>query len=144
MGLQIKYARLRRKLSAELVAKRAGISRATLCAIEKGAPSVAIGCYAAILHALNFMDKDFLRYKREGFYSFEYDEKWLLHAGTILDPDLKLYKGRQYVSDDKYIFAVFADSCPDRWGRMLMKRKEAVRAKKADEKPDKKIWSWTK
>ena len=41
MGLQIKYARLRRKISAEIVAERAGISRATLCAIEKGSP---IGC----------------------------------------------------------------------------------------------------
>jgi transcriptional regulator with XRE-family HTH domain len=60
MGMQIKYARLRRKLSAELVAERAGISRATLCAVEKGAPSVAIGCYAAVLHALNYMDKDLL------------------------------------------------------------------------------------
>ncbi len=35
MGHQIKYARLRRKISAELVAERAGISRATLCAAEK-------------------------------------------------------------------------------------------------------------
>jgi transcriptional regulator with XRE-family HTH domain len=60
MGLQIKYARLRRNLSAELVAERAGISRATLCAIEKGAPSVAIGYYATVLHALNYMDKDLL------------------------------------------------------------------------------------
>lgn len=60
MGLQIKYARLRRKISAELVAERAGISRATLCAIEKGAPSVSIGCYASVLHALNYMDRDLL------------------------------------------------------------------------------------
>ena len=60
MGMQIKLARLRRKISAELVAERAGISRATLCSIEKGAPSVAIGCYAAVLHALNYMDKDLL------------------------------------------------------------------------------------
>ena len=51
---------LRRKLSAELVAERAGISRATLVSIEKGASSVAIGCYAAVLHALNYMDKDLL------------------------------------------------------------------------------------
>ena len=57
MGQQIKYARLRRKL---LVAERAGISRATLVSIEKGASSVAIGCYAAVLHALNYMDKDLL------------------------------------------------------------------------------------
>ena len=60
MGLQIKYARLRRKLKSELVAERAGISRATLVAIEKGSPSVAIGCYAAVLHALNYMDKDLM------------------------------------------------------------------------------------
>ena len=60
MGLQIKYARLRRKISAEIVAERAGISRATLCAIEKGSPSVAMGCYAAVLHALNYMDRDLL------------------------------------------------------------------------------------
>ena len=60
MGLQIKYARLRRKISAEIVAERAGISRATLCAIEKGSPSVAMGCYAAVLHALYYMDKDLL------------------------------------------------------------------------------------
>lgn len=36
MGEQIKLARLRRKLSTELVAERAGISRATLWSIEKG------------------------------------------------------------------------------------------------------------
>lgn len=60
MGEQIKYARLRRRLSAELVAERAGISRATLWAIEKGTPSVSIGMYAAVLHALNNMDEDLL------------------------------------------------------------------------------------
>lgn len=58
MGEQIKLARLRRKLSTELIAERASISRATLWAIEKGSPSVAIGMYAAVLHALNGMDKD--------------------------------------------------------------------------------------
>ena len=60
MGLQIKYARLRRKISSELVAERAGISRATLVEIEKGSPSVSMGSYAAVLHALNYMDKDLL------------------------------------------------------------------------------------
>ena len=60
MGEQIKMARLRRKISAELVAERAGISRATLWAVEKGSPSVAIGIYAAVLHALNSMDRDLL------------------------------------------------------------------------------------
>jgi transcriptional regulator with XRE-family HTH domain len=60
MGEQIKLARLRRKLSAELVSERAGISRATLWNVEKGSPSVAIGIYAAVLHALNNMDNDLL------------------------------------------------------------------------------------
>ena len=59
MGKQIKMARLRRNLAAELVAERAGISRATLWAVEKGTPTVSIGTYAAVLHALGGMDKDF-------------------------------------------------------------------------------------
>ena len=60
MGEQIKLARLRRNLSVELVSERAGISRATLWNVEKGSPSVAIGIYAAVLHALNNMDNDLL------------------------------------------------------------------------------------
>lgn len=60
MGEQIKLARLRRNLSVNLVAERAGISRASLWNVEKGSPSVAIGIYAAVLHALNNMDTDLL------------------------------------------------------------------------------------
>lgn len=60
MGEQIKLARLRRNLSVELVAERANISRATLWSIEKGSPSVSIGNYAAVLHAMNNMDSDLL------------------------------------------------------------------------------------
>ena len=60
MGDQMRLARLRRHLSAELVAERAGISRMTLSNIEKGSASVAIGSYAAVLHALNGMDTDLL------------------------------------------------------------------------------------
>ena len=60
MGEQIKFARLRRNLSVDLVSERAGISRATLWNVEKGSPSVSIGVYAAVLHALNNMDSDLL------------------------------------------------------------------------------------
>ena len=60
MGEQIRLARLRRDLRTELVAERAGISRATLNNVEKGSPSVAIGIYAAVLHALNNMETDLL------------------------------------------------------------------------------------
>ena len=58
MGEQIKLARLRRNLATELVAERAGISRATLWAVEKGTPTVSMGTYAAVLHALGGLDKD--------------------------------------------------------------------------------------
>ncbi|MBE5923605.1 MAG: helix-turn-helix domain-containing protein [Lachnospiraceae bacterium] len=60
MGEQIKLARLRRDLSAELVAERAGISRSSLWKVESGNPAVAIGIYAAVLHALGEMDKDLI------------------------------------------------------------------------------------
>ena len=60
MGEQIKLARYRRKLSAELVSERAGISRSTLWNVERGASSVAIGSYAAVLHALGNMESDLL------------------------------------------------------------------------------------
>ena len=65
VGEQIKLARLRRNLTAELVAERAGVSRSTLWKVESGNvesgnPAVAMGIYAAVLHALNNMDQDLL------------------------------------------------------------------------------------
>lgn len=60
VGEQIKLARLRRGISATLVAQRANISRSTLWNVEKGNSSVSIGVYAAVLHAINGMDKDLL------------------------------------------------------------------------------------
>lgn len=56
MGENIRLARLRRKLSVELVAERAGISRTTVWAIEKGSPSVSMGAYAGVLLALGMRD----------------------------------------------------------------------------------------
>ena len=52
LGEDIKLARLRRKLSAEQVSERAGISRSTLWQIEKGAPNVSMGYYAQVLFVL--------------------------------------------------------------------------------------------
>ena len=60
LGEQIRLARLRRDLSVNLVCERAYISRATLWKVENGDSSVAIGFYAAVLHALDNMDKDLL------------------------------------------------------------------------------------
>lgn len=57
LGENIKYARLRRDLSSEQIAERAGISRNTLIKIEKGDEGVAIGYYFRVLAALG-LDKD--------------------------------------------------------------------------------------
>lgn len=59
LGENIKLARLRRKLSAEQVAERAGISRSTLNFIEKGYEGVGIGYYLNVLRVLG-LEKDFL------------------------------------------------------------------------------------
>lgn len=71
------------------------------------------------------------------FYAFEYEQRWLERGSMVLDPDLQMYTGRQYANGDKTIFGIFADSCPDRWGRQLMKRREELRAKNNNEKPRK-------
>ncbi|MBD5467947.1 MAG: type II toxin-antitoxin system HipA family toxin [Lachnospiraceae bacterium] len=69
--------------------------------------------------------------------SFEYDDEWLndLTNNVSLDPDLRMFKGRQYTPAGKLMFGAFEDSCPDRWGRLLMKRREALIAKKEERKP---------
>jgi transcriptional regulator with XRE-family HTH domain len=59
LGERIKLARLRRRLRAESVAERAGISRSTLWQIEKGNSSVALGAYFLVLFALN-LEQDLL------------------------------------------------------------------------------------
>lgn len=70
-------------------------------------------------------------------YSFEYDDTWLKNSkfSFHLDPDISMFSGRQYTT--KSIFGMFADASPDRWGRVLMKRREAIKARNEDRKPNK-------
>lgn len=70
-------------------------------------------------------------------FSFEYDNNWLEHTPTsfVLDPEIYMYRGRQYTQKNKTLFGVFSDCCPDRWGRVLMKRREAVLANRENRKP---------
>lgn len=65
-------------------------------------------------------------------FSFEYTQAWLeSEYAQIIDPDLQLFRGRQYLGDDnKSNFGVFTDSSPDRWGRVLMLRREAALARR--------------
>jgi len=69
-------------------------------------------------------------------FSFEYSKNWI-HSNSmsfVFDPDLYFYEGRQYASE-KPLFGVFSDSCPDRWGRLLMKRREEMLAREEGRKP---------
>ena len=70
-------------------------------------------------------------------FSFSYSKDWLQRsdAAVVLDPDLYSYEGRQYTPSDKSLFGVFSDSCPDRWGRLLMRRREAIAARYEGRKP---------
>ena len=76
--------------------------------------------------------------KGEESYSFEYDREWLKKTSLkiTLDPALMPYSGRQYPFG-KTIFGLFSDSSPDRWGRVLMNKRERILAGKEGRKPAK-------
>ncbi|MBR2425968.1 MAG: type II toxin-antitoxin system HipA family toxin [Lentisphaeria bacterium] len=66
-------------------------------------------------------------------FTFEYDTEYLRqHPDQSLDPDLQLYKGTQFTN--KKNFGLFMDSAPDRWGRKLMQRREAILARQEKRK----------
>ena len=66
--------------------------------------------------------------RNKELFSFSYAPKWLNSPYALpIDPELQLYEGRQFSEVNN--FRVFLDSCPDRWGRLLMKRREAALAK---------------
>mgnify|MGYP003589523830 CR=1 FL=1 len=66
-------------------------------------------------------------------YAFEYDKEWL-KTGISIDPELPLYTGKQYASSNDN-FGIFKDSSPDRWGQLLMKRREVLLAKHEKREP---------
>lgn len=71
------------------------------------------------------------RLKGKEIFSFEYDEAWLQNGPSqLLDPNLELFSGIHYLREDHQNFGLFLDSSPDRWGRVLMRRREAALARK--------------
>ena len=60
-------------------------------------------------------------------YSFEYDDEWI-RTGISIDPELPLFSGLHYASSNDN-FGIFRDSSPDRWGQLLMKRREIILSK---------------
>ena len=92
---------------------------------------MATPIYMGVLHAERLRGKE--------LFSFEFDKNWLRAPyAQLLDPDLQLYSGIQYLGNqEKRNFGLFHDSSPDRWGRILMRRREAgmARLEKRPEKP---------
>jgi serine/threonine-protein kinase HipA len=74
------------------------------------------------------------RVRGKEIFSFEYNDTWMTSSGQalFLDPNLSMYKGKQYLPDEQHNFGLFLDSSPDRWGRLLMRRREAWSAKKEE------------
>jgi serine/threonine-protein kinase HipA len=71
----------------------------------------------------------FLRARRGAgreVFEFEFDRLALddrACANLQLDPRLGLFAGRQHPQQGSATFGVFADASPDRWGRLLMRRR---------------------
>lgn len=75
-------------------------------------------------------------------YSFEFDAEWLARNDALtLDPDLLLAPGRAYPPANRTQFGIFMDSAPDRWGRTLMQRREAMLAAK-EKRPVRTLTEW--
>jgi serine/threonine-protein kinase HipA len=75
------------------------------------------------------------RIRGKEIFDFEYSPEWLQQRNITLDSDLQLYTGRQYLNESKSNFGLFTDSSPDRWGRVLMKRREAAIARQEERRP---------
>jgi serine/threonine-protein kinase HipA len=71
-------------------------------------------------------------------YSFEYDDDWLAKRklNVNLDPKIQPFRGIQF-PEEKKLFGVFADASPDRWGRVLINKRERLQAEKEGRKPRK-------
>jgi len=69
----------------------------------------------------------FTSLRGKAVYSFEYDNEWI-RTGISIDPELPLFSGLHYASSNDN-FGIFKDSSPDRWGQLLMKRREILLSK---------------
>jgi serine/threonine-protein kinase HipA len=59
-------------------------------------------------------------------FSFRYSDDWIQSTNAqLLDPSLQWVGGIQYAPLNQGNFGIFLDSSPDRWGRVLMKKREA-------------------
>jgi len=69
----------------------------------------------------------FASLRGKAVYSFQYENEWI-KKGISIDPELPLFSGLHYATSNEN-FGIFKDSSPDRWGQLLMKRREILLSK---------------
>ena len=75
-------------------------------------------------------------------YAFKFDDEWLRHYGNLfLSADINNYPGQQYTQPGRDIFGCFSDALPDRWGRLLLNRREQILATE-EKRPVRKLSSF--
>ena len=75
-------------------------------------------------------------------YSFKFDNEWLRRYGSLfLSADINNYPGQQYTQPGRDIFGCFSDALPDRWGRLLLNRREQILATE-EKRPIRKLSSF--
>jgi serine/threonine-protein kinase HipA len=103
----------------------AGRREVVVCADWEGLPGPTVMGTMAVTRA-----------RGHDVVAFDYDGAWLASAAArVLDPALRLHAGPQYPGQALPSFGVFLDSSPDRWGRTLLDRREAWRARQAGRAP---------
>ena len=75
-------------------------------------------------------------------YAFKFDNNWLRQYGSLfLSADINNYPGQQYTQPGRNIFGCFSDALPDRWGRLLLNRREQILATE-EQRPFRKLSSF--
>ncbi len=64
--------------------------------------------------------------------AFECDAQWLGRDAFLLDPRLGLWGGEQHPPAGATAFGIFMDRARDRWGRVLLERRETLASQRED------------
>jgi serine/threonine-protein kinase HipA len=111
-------------------------ARATKPAVGTGRQQVDVCLDADIVEALCRVGTLFHAANHgNSVFSFAYDPNWLRRPNTFeIDPDLQLHTAESYPGQPTGVFRIFTDSAPDRWGRLLLDRRETLKAREEQRK----------